>query len=542
MANLPLTEIVVPGSQDVLELAPDLSAEVSALQSAVNTLNTEVSSIPNGTYPNLTAGSILTDKYDTDTTPYLYRAMPYVSKRLEDVLVGGSVVWNQLCNATSVTITSGHKYYMKKDGTETVGASDGTALTGLTVGTDIVRDLTQMLGSTIADYINSLGSTDGVAFLKRYFITIGVYDSYDTGTIKSVEATAHVTVGKNLYDKSKTNTSNGYRASYYVKGMDGTESSSATYNISEYFRVLPNTEYTISGTYGTQPGICFYDGNKNFISGLSYGVAQATPYKTFTTPSNAVYARCSIVASLVDELQLEIGGTQTAYKPYEAHTYPLGDVVLRGIPKLVNNELVYDGDIYTHDGSVNRIYDEKIFDGSSDETITLQAHYDGSSHQHTVFVLSISNLKPQSGGSLIDGMNVYSPYIAKYINDNAVDNDWTVRKRNSSKQIFVFAPTSLGDITLEAFKAQLASYPLAITYEKDTPTTETTTPFEQYQVCETGGTEEYTTNNDVPVGHETKYFTDVIGNIENIPAPPTTNGTYTLQVTVSASGNTYAWV
>ena len=81
-----------------------------------------------------------------------------------------------------------------------------------------------------------------------------------------------------------------------------------------------------------------------------------------------------------------------------------------------------------------------------------------------------------------------------------------------------------------------------LVYELATPTTETTTPFEQYQICKTGGTEEYTTTNDVPVGHDTKYFTDVIGNIEDIPAPPTADGTYTLKVTVSSGVPTYAWV
>ena len=52
----------------------------------------------------------------------------------------------------------------------------------------------------------------------------------------------------------------------------------------------------------------------------------------------------------------------------------------------------------------------------------------------------------------------------------------------------------------------------------------------------------YTTSNDMPVGHNTKYFEDVIGNIENIPQPPSANGTYTLKCTVSSGVPTYSWV
>lgn len=530
MANLPLTEIVIPDSEDVLELAPDLSDEVTALQGAVNTLNTDVSNIPNGTYPNLTAGSILTDKYDIDTTPYLYRAMPYVSKRLEESLVGGSVVWNQLAgNSYRATQTKnnvaytpnndgtftlngtadatdwwtvtpfsaasviGHKYIywdanrngsadtfgLTMYGTSSANAAygnkaiifnadtanrgvgyyykNGATINNVTIKPQLV-DLTAMFGTTIADYVYSLEQAtagSGIAWLKSYGFFAKPYYDYDTGTIKSVEATAHVTRGVNAWDEE-------WELGTYSTTTGEPSLSSTQIRCKNYIPVLPSTSYYVAGLTSGIMRPVFYDAAKNFISvGYWQGGTSNNPQ---ATPENARYMRFYLAATYGttynNDICINISDSELngKYFPYEEHTYPLGDVTLRGIPKLVNNELVYDGDIYTHDGGVQR---NTIF----------RAYQAGDE--------SLAN-------ALTDGTNT------------------VVYSANASN--------------------------------------ETTTPFEQYQICTTGGTEEYTTTNDVPVGHETKYFTDVIGNIENIPAPPTTNGTYTLQVTVSASGNTYAWV
>ena len=52
------------------------------------------------------------------------------------------------------------------------------------------------------------------------------------------------------------------------------------------------------------------------------------------------------------------------------------------------------------------------------------------------------------------------------------------------------------------------------------------------------------------VAHETKVTAAAMNNIENavefltiaVPAPPSVDGTYTLQVTISSGEATYAWV
>lgn len=133
------------------------------------------------------------DIYAEDSTPYLYRAS-YSGDREYDEIVGGSVGWNQLCNASSVTVRSGHKYYMVKGGTRSLGSSNGSAITGLTSGTDIVVDLTLLLGSSLADYLYTLESGSagaGVALLKKWGFCTKDYYPYDAGSLLSVQTSAH---------------------------------------------------------------------------------------------------------------------------------------------------------------------------------------------------------------------------------------------------------------------------------------------------------------------------------------------------------------
>ena len=147
-----------------------------------------------GTYPDMAVGSVLGTNTVTDKEPYFLRPSASIGDREFDTLVGGSLGWNQLCNGSSVTVESGHKYYMIKGGTASVGASDSTAITGLTSGTDIVIDLTTLFGSTIADYIYSLETAhagDGVAWVRKYLPE--TYYAYCAPTLKHVSGiSAHV--------------------------------------------------------------------------------------------------------------------------------------------------------------------------------------------------------------------------------------------------------------------------------------------------------------------------------------------------------------
>ena len=132
-----------------------------------------------------------------DSEPYNYRQSAGGDTELDE-LIGGTVAWNQLVdtNTTEVTPTSGHKILTYIGGTWAISVSDGTALS-VTGGTDMLHDLTLLVGSTIADYIYQLEQSTagaGVAWLKEHFPKLfdDGYKAYNAGELVSVKTTAHV--------------------------------------------------------------------------------------------------------------------------------------------------------------------------------------------------------------------------------------------------------------------------------------------------------------------------------------------------------------
>jgi len=118
-----------------------------------------------------------------------------------------------------------------------------------------------------------------------------------------------------------TDTSNGYVAGYYLKD-DGSTAADAIFYISEYIELDSATTYTWSNrnNAAVNSSICFYDENKNYISGIAINKQYS---HTFTPPEGAVYARSSQttyawqdVSSASTAFQLEVGSTATAYRRY----------------------------------------------------------------------------------------------------------------------------------------------------------------------------------------------------------------------------------
>ena len=121
--------------------------------------------------------------------------------------------------------------------------------------------------------------------------------------------------GSNNLIPDGTDTENGYVNRRYIE-IDGTTTASANWYVSEYFSVSPDTAYTMSFNRPTIPqtvSVCFYDGNKTFISGVNFNGSSPV---AITTPSDAVYARCSQYKADGYLVQFETGSTATEIKPY----------------------------------------------------------------------------------------------------------------------------------------------------------------------------------------------------------------------------------
>lgn len=175
------------------------------------------------------------------------------------------------------------------------------------------------------------------------------------------------------------------------------------------------------------------------------------------------------------------------------HSYPLGNVTLRGLPKLNGNALYYDGDTYESNGTVTRKYG--IVDLGSLTWIN-----DSSAKW------IISSPLPNSVATIDAGIpNAIANVDSTVVNRQslgAADKGWMIYNGRFYKK-----DTSLSEADL---RATITGKTLV--YELATPTTETADTYTNPQWVDPNGTERYTLSSNafpMPVGHETTYNTDM---------------------------------
>lgn len=124
---------------------------------------------------------------------------------------------------------------------------------------------------------------------------------YDTIQVKNI--------GKNLFNKD----SNNIITNKYLSTA-GKEISDSNFLISDYIKVIPNTNYSLQPYQQVSACVCFYDENKVFISSANlYSINPNTQ-----TPNNCTYIRTSIVKNNLNIFQLEKGSVATDYAPYQS--------------------------------------------------------------------------------------------------------------------------------------------------------------------------------------------------------------------------------
>lgn len=367
-------------------------------------------------------------------------------------------------------------------------------------------DLTQMFGSTIADYVYSLDQATagaGVAWFKKLFPNS--YYPYNAGELMSVSGLqSHDTVEFNLWDEEWETGD--------INRTTGEDSYSSTQIRSKnYISVLPSTNYYIAcldaKIQESNIALVYYDGNKNFIS-AQWGVnfIRRTPdnccYIRFT--SNSTYGatyKNDICINFSDPLR------NGQYEPYKKHSYPLdSSLTLRGVPKLdSNNKLYYDGDTYVADGTVTRKYG--IVDLG-----TLSWTHPSSNRS----VAQINTAKPPVSISAFANC-IAEKYIQVTGNLTLVDGTYAILGQNQNTYLYFYYD---GTTVPSGY----------MVYEFATLTTETAEPYVNPQIVDPSGTEEYVTTSIVPVGHITKYPENIRAKIDGLPwdlsmIAPIDNGT-----------------
>ena len=393
----------------------------------------------------------------------------------------------------------------------TAGDTDWT----LSVWNYQLIDLTQMFGSTIADYIYSLEQANagsGVAWFKRYFPK--EYYAYNSGELVSVK-----TQGKKITHFNQWDEEWELGSISSATGLPYVDNS--VIRSKNYIRIKPNgTYYTLVKSLGSASGnmeVFFYDADKNYLSNAYYG------NRTMTTPQNAYFMKFRMGSAYGTTYNHDIcinfhydGERDGDYEPYNSETYACDDIELRGIPQLdENNNLVFDGDEYANDGNVTRKIIEYIFTGN--ETW----RWYGSGNDFWYF----------------------------YVSENSVDrakplitNGVQMVCQGGADTMRVYANNN-SNITSETNMNALFPAGTRMVYELATPTDENSIPFTEVQECDNWGTEEWlapTTDTrpcEVPVGHETDYLPDLKAKLEVAPNTPNENGVYVMEH--NASGNSY---
>ena len=429
-------------------------------------------------------------------------------------------------------------------------------------------DLTQMFGSTIADYIYSLEQANagaGVAFFRKLFPK--PYYEYNAGELLSVNASAHKMVGFNAWDEEWfTGTIS------TTTGVNVPSASGQTIASTNYIPVLPEMAYYFHAPANMY--VFFYDADYNFL-GYHGGSVKGQVRTIKSIPSSnasfetACYMkfRCDCGTTYKNDICINLhwdGERDGEYAPYVDHTYPLdSSLTLRGIPKLsADNTLYYDGDTYESDGKVTRKYG--VVDLGTQNWETYSSPSSGIWRTS-----SLSNIKIPSS-SLITANAACSKYIvmawgplsASYVGYFGI----------SSAGQMVVIDTSYS--TAESFKTAMSG--VYLVYELAEPTTESADPYQNPQVVDDFGTEEYIVTEQsgvaVPVGHETTYQANLRAKLEmapdspdgdgdyivrqsngqnsyvpitfpadELPAAPTTDGNYVLKCTVADGTATFTW-
>ena len=489
----------------------------------------------------------------SDNEPYLFRksggSATDIGNRESDRLVGGTIAWNQLLHPIQSKTENGITGTQNADGTYTVngtatglfeayqtlkllpshvylltGVPSGASLTtyysywltarkfgnqlykrpdnggtgstplsvivpsGSTVSNVTFKlqafDLTQMFGSTIADYIYSLDQNTpgaGAVWFKKYFPND--YYDYDPGSLQSVQAVAHKTVGFNQWDEE-------WEIGSLTNGMP--RESTINLRSKNYCSMLPNTRYHLHSPMTVW--FAEYDNDKNFLGYVGGNSGKPAGNHIFTSQPNTKYFRFVMTSNygVIYNHDICINFSDPAkngtYEPYSAHTYALdSSVTLRGIPKLdSNNQLYYDGDTYTSDGTVTRKRRELEVTSSNGVSTSTTGK------QYATIVISPGITEALSNNFLSD----------KYqfrVNAPSDDEKWF---RIALGYLFIF-DSRFTDMTVT--NNILASEKPHFVYELTTPTTETADGFNNPQVVDPSGTEEYITTTVVPVGHETDY-------------------------------------
>ena len=399
----------------------------------------------------VTSDNVITE----NNAPYVLRQSAGGSKCL-DSLVGGTIAWNQLINFQNSTRESKNVTLTCTNGLLSIsGVPSSAGYFGYNVKIISGHKYYGYISESIAGV--SISEQTSTLTFESYF----PFGASKSGIAVAVSSNDNANIG--IYF---TSSYDGTLRNFYYGIFDLTELFGST--IADYIYSL---EQSTAGS-----GIAWLK---------SYGFLTEDYYEYQSGKLESVNVARHVMKDSNDAV---IG------------SYPYPPIPLRGIPKLTNGELTYDGDTLEASGRVTRKYG--VVDlGTLTYTLTV------SSGRNIFYTESIENIKTVSTGSEVPH---FISVMYRPVSNNAiwVDKDISFYATNTNRVDIV--NNDYNNTT--AFKTAMSG--VYLVYELATPTTEYTSPFEANQIVDADGTEEYidagveagTRDVAVPVGHQSKYF------------------------------------
>ena len=395
-----------------------------------------------------------------DNTPYIYRQSPQNKSAVDVSLVGGTVAWNQL-------VQNGN--FASVDRWSVSGGSQ-------TVTNNILTATSSSVGMLLEG--NVLGTQLNHKYLVSCFI------KYDTAV---PTGSGDIAVGSGgysmyMYPKSRITLNNWT----HIEGLFNRDSNSGNDSFRIYMRngganevVEVRNCMTIDLTQAFGSTIADYIYTLEQSTAGS-GIAWLRSYGSLTKDYYAYQSGKLESVNVASRKVYDSNNTLLATYLFDSSK------ILRGIPKLSNGQMYYDGDVMSSDGKIQRKF------GVVDLGSLSWGYSAGAERFYAQLpTASTSTIQPCVCTKYLYNVNTY------------IDSDRTDKVICTISQYVYIRDSSNTDA--QAFTTAMNG--VYLVYELATPTTESATPFTNPQLV--GSTEEFTdaTSRDVmiPVGQDSNY-------------------------------------
>lgn len=506
-----------------------------------------------GSYPDMSAGGVISSTYTEDSEPYTYRQSPSADIEVDEI-VGGSVGWNQLLSDNgSFTVESGaqavHQFSVAQS--YVAGHKYLASINQLTTMSSNVRNAFRVTTSTVI--LESANANYNLNAGIRHWIFASA-ETTDSGSIGLWVHTPNVAVSYKDVQLHDLTAMFGSTIADYVYSLEtATAGAGVTWLKTHFPRMFGQYNAYDAGSIKSVEGVSAHKMvGKNLLPNVL-----TSPVTTYgiTVTSNAdgsytLNGTLSTTSVIVSNLFTGVIGAVVAQYDAKRHipngTYRIS-LITTASEVAGNMSLQIYGSNAPTAGDLTGLTLIRAVNGAQGTlTVTIDNTYQNNYARLTVGAGTYNNVNVKLAIIPASESAEYEPYETwSYPLDSSLELRG-IPKLDSSNNLYYDGDIYASDGTvtrntiLRAYQSGDESLANAITDGTNTvvysanASTESATPYQNPQ--RVGSTEEYVTDSIVSVGHNSKYYDSF-----TVPKVPSTDGTYILKVTISGGFPSYTW-